>query len=72
MEEKVKEEILQFIDDLEKMEDDDIEHMKEDDIEHKFQFIDHAEHAEDDIIFSNKDQKSQRYLADMIKFLHKK
>ena len=30
MEEKVKEEILQFIDDLEQMEDDDIEHMKED------------------------------------------
>ena len=72
IEEKVKEELVQFIDDLEQMEDDYIEHMKEYDIEHKSQFIYHAKHAEDDIICSDKDQKSQRDLADMIKFLHNK
>ena len=69
---KLKEKILQFIDDLEQIEDDDIENTKEDDIEHKFQFIDYAEHAEDDIICSDKDQKSQRDLADTIKFIHNK
>ena len=72
MDDKVKEEIHQVIDDLEQIEDDDMDHMKGDGIEHKFQFIDYAEHVEDDIICSDKDQKSQRDLADMIKFLHKK
>ena len=72
IDDKLKEEIFRFIYDLEQIEEDDIEHMKEDDIEHKFQFIDYAEHAEDDIICSDKDQKSQRDLADTIKFIHNK